>query len=65
MIFRGHLLSPKVAAGEESLEVALVEEAQVPWKDIAFRTVGLTLKHWFADRKSGTYGFHAEDILPR
>jgi hypothetical protein len=27
--------------------------------------VGLTLKYWFADRKSGSFGFHAEDILPR
>ena len=37
----------------------------MPWKDIAFRTVGLTLKHWFADRARGAFGFHAEDILPR
>jgi len=34
----------------------------VPWKDIAFRTVGLTLKRWFADRARGAFGFHAEDI---
>ena len=47
------------------LEVALFEEAQVPWKEIAFRTVGLTLKHWFADRRRGGFGFHAEDIAPR
>ena len=51
--------------GEESLEVALYEEAQVPWKEIAFRTVGLTLKHWFADRQAGAFGFHAEDVAPR
>ena len=34
----------------------------IPWKDIAFRTVGLTLKHWFADRGRGAFGFHAEDL---
>ena len=50
--------------GEETLEVALFEEARIPWKEIAFRTVGATLRHWFADRKRGTFGFHAEDILP-
>jgi len=49
--------------GEESLEVALYEEAEVPWKEIAFRTVGLTLKLWFADRRSGSFGFHAEDLI--
>jgi 8-oxo-dGTP pyrophosphatase MutT (NUDIX family) len=48
--------------GEETLEVALWEEAKIPWKDIAFRTVGLTLKHWFADRGRGAFGFHAEDL---
>ncbi|MGH8745969.1 MAG: NUDIX domain-containing protein [Burkholderiales bacterium] len=51
--------------GEESLEVALFEEAHIPWPEIAFRTVGLTLKHWFADRERGSFGFHAEDIAPR
>ena len=65
LFYRARLLDLEFRPGEESLEVALVEETQVPWKDIAFRTVGLTLKHWFADRKSGSFGFHAEDILPR
>jgi ADP-ribose pyrophosphatase YjhB (NUDIX family) len=62
VFFRARLLDLDFKAGEESLEVALFEEAQVPWKDIAFRTVGLTLKHWFADRARGNFGFHAEDI---
>jgi len=62
LFYRARLLDLEFKPGEESLEVALYEEAQVPWKDIAFRTVGLTLKHWFAERRTGTYGFHAEDI---
>jgi len=62
LFYRARLLDLEFKPGEESLEVALVEEAQVPWKDIAFRTVGLTLKHWFADRKAGAFGFHAEDV---
>ena len=49
-------------AGEETLEVALVDEAAIPWPDIAFRTVAYTLKQWFEDRKRGAYGFHAADI---
>jgi ADP-ribose pyrophosphatase YjhB (NUDIX family) len=65
LFYRARLLDLEFDPGEESLEVALVEEAQVPWKDIAFRTVGLTLKHWYADRKAGSFGFHAEDIAPR
>jgi ADP-ribose pyrophosphatase YjhB (NUDIX family) len=48
--------------GEESLEVALFDEAAIPWKDIAFRTVATTLRLWFADRARGAFTFHAEDI---
>ena len=65
LFYRARLLDQEFRPGEESLEVALLEEAQVPWKDIAFRTVGLTLKHWFADRRAGAFGFHAEDVAPR
>lgn len=60
--FRARLLDLEFKPGVESLEVALFEEARMPWKDIAFRTVGLTLKHWFADRASGSFSFHAEDL---
>ncbi len=49
--------------GEETLEVAMFEESRIPWDEIAFRTVGLTLKRWFADRAKGSFSFHAEDLL--
>ena len=62
LFYRARLLDLEFKPGAESLEVALFEEAQVPWRDIAFRTVGLTLRHWFADRARGDFGFHAEDI---
>ena len=62
VFYRARLLDLDFKPGEESLEVALFEEARVPWKDIAFRTVGLTLKHWFADRARSSFGFHTEDI---
>jgi ADP-ribose pyrophosphatase YjhB (NUDIX family) len=48
--------------GEETLEVALFDEAAIPWQEIAFRTVAATLRHWLADRARGAFGFHAEDI---
>jgi 8-oxo-dGTP pyrophosphatase MutT (NUDIX family) len=62
VFYRARVLDLEFKPGEESLEVALVEEAQIPWPDIAFRTVGLTLRHWFADRAQGAFGFHAEDL---
>ena len=65
LFFRARLVDVEFKPGTETLQVALFEEAKVPWKEIAFRTVGLTLKHWFSDRARGTFGFHAEDVAPR
>jgi len=62
LFYRARILDLEFRPGEESLEVALVEEGGVPWKEIAFRTVGITLRRWFADRAQGSFGFHAEDI---
>ncbi|HYR35142.1 MAG TPA: NUDIX hydrolase [Burkholderiales bacterium] len=62
LFYRARLRNLEFKPGEETLEVTLVEEAAIPWQEIAFRTVGLTLKRWFADRERGTFGFHAEDL---
>ena len=62
VFYRARLLDLEFKPGEETLEVALFDEAAIPWKDIAFRTVGLTLKFWLSDRKTGSFTFHAEDI---
>jgi len=62
LFYRARLRDLEFKPGEETLEVALLEEAAIPWQEIAFRTVGLTLKHWFEDRKRGAFAFHAEDI---
>jgi ADP-ribose pyrophosphatase YjhB (NUDIX family) len=62
VFYRARLLDLEFKPGVESLEVALFEENKIPWQDIAFRTVGATLRHWFADRRRGAFGFHAEDI---
>ena len=62
LFYRARLVDLNFRPGAESLEVALCEEAELPWKEIAFRTVGATLRHWFADRARGQFGFHSEDI---
>jgi hypothetical protein len=40
----------------------LFDEADIPWDEIAFRTVKETLEHFFADRRAGQFGFHVLDI---
>jgi ADP-ribose pyrophosphatase YjhB (NUDIX family) len=62
MFYRAEMVSPDFAAGEESLEVGLYAEDEIPWDDLAFRTVIETLRAFFADRKAGSYGFHTVPI---
>ncbi|MDP2170224.1 MAG: NUDIX hydrolase [Rhodocyclaceae bacterium] len=64
VIYRARLLKAEFAPGEESLEVALFDEASIPWDDIAFRTIAMTLRHFFADRAAGSFGLHVEAIAP-
>jgi len=56
------LLSPEFAPGTETQEALLFDEADIPWDEIAFRTVKETLEHFFADRRAGHFGFHVLDI---
>ena len=62
LYYLARLRSLEFKPGEETLEVAMFQESDIPWKDIAFRTVAATLRHWFADRQKGAFAFHAEDL---
>ncbi len=62
LFYRARLLSDTFDPGVETMEAQLFEETQVPWDEIAFRTVRETLKCYFADRSNGNFGFHAIDI---
>src|SRR5438045_8762265 len=64
IFYRARLLDQEFAAGEETLEVGLFRQGEIPWKEIAFRTISTTLHHFYADRKAGAFGFHAGEILP-
>jgi ADP-ribose pyrophosphatase YjhB (NUDIX family) len=50
--------------GVETLELRLFREDEIPWDEIAFRTIAITLRHFFADRRAGNYRFHTEDLTP-
>ena len=62
LFYRARLRDLEFKPGEETLEIALLEESQIPWPEIAFRTVGYTLKRWFEDRSRGSFAFHAADL---
>ena len=62
MFYLAEMSSPEFSSGEESLDVRLYAEHEIPWDDLAFYTVIETLKHYYADRKAGSFGFHTVPI---
>jgi ADP-ribose pyrophosphatase YjhB (NUDIX family) len=62
LYYRARMLDDTLDPGPETLEARLFDEAEVPWDELAFRTVRRTLEHFFADRREGRYGVHAGDI---
>jgi ADP-ribose pyrophosphatase YjhB (NUDIX family) len=53
MVFLSDLVDLDFFPGEESLEVELFREEEIPWNEIAFTAVQFSLENFFADRKLG------------
>ncbi len=66
MFYLAELLDLDFAPGEESLEVQLFAEQDIPWDELAFPTIRTTLELFFADRvkirEGGSYSVHTQDI---
>jgi len=62
LFYRAQLLSTDFDPGHETMEAKLFTETEIPWDDIAFRTVKETLTRYFADRRQGQFGTHVVDI---
>jgi ADP-ribose pyrophosphatase YjhB (NUDIX family) len=66
VFYRARLLDEDFGPGTESLEVRLFREEEIPWDDLAFRTVATTLRLYFEDRRrGGGFGVHTREIPPR
>src|SRR5438132_3279804 len=55
VMFHARLLDLDFGPGSESLEVKLFDESDIPWSEIAFRTITRTLRNYFLDRKLGEF----------
>ena len=64
LFYRGRLPKPIYAAGIESLDVELFETTDIPWNELAFRSVKLCLERYLEDKKSGHFGFHEAELPP-
>jgi ADP-ribose pyrophosphatase YjhB (NUDIX family) len=62
VIYGATLTDLNFSAGEETLDVRLFSEYEVPWDEIAFRTIAMTLRHYFDDRRAGALQFHTGDL---
>ena len=65
MMFRSRLLDLDFGPGTESLEVRLFDERDIPWEQLAFRTIARTLRNFFLDRRLGQYKLHVSSIERR
>jgi len=62
MFFRAQLVDLDFSAGDESLEVRLFDQQDIPWSELAFPTIGRTLECFFADRVQQTFPVRNEAV---
>jgi ADP-ribose pyrophosphatase YjhB (NUDIX family) len=62
VFFRATLPEPRFGAGEESLDVQLFDEQDIPWPELAFESGVFSLRHYLADRRAGLEPLHFLDL---
>ena len=65
VLYRAKLLDLDFYAGPESLDVQLFNEEDIPWEQLAFKTIENTLKHFFVDRKHSNFSIYTSVISKR
>jgi ADP-ribose pyrophosphatase YjhB (NUDIX family) len=62
LYYLAELTSDQFNPGFETQEARLFLESEIPWEELAFRTVQETLKHYFEDRQTGEFKVHTFNI---
>ena len=62
LYYRARLLSDRFNPGPETIETRLCTESEIPWEEIAFKTVTETLRSFFEDRRRGAFTVHVIDL---
>lgn len=55
VFYRAELVDGLFGVGEESLETRLFRAEDIPWSDLAFRSVRMTLEKYLADQRAGRF----------
>ena len=65
MFFLSEMVNGDYAAGDESADAGLFAEDEIPWDELAFPTIGRTLKFFIQDRANGDeFPVRTQDIPP-
>ena len=62
LFYRARMVDTHLDPGPETIEARLFREDEIPWDELAFRTVRQTLELFFEDRRKGHFGVHVADI---
>ena len=67
LYYRARLLSDRFNPGHETIEARLFSENEIPWDELAFKTVRETLLRYFDDRRKGQLrgSQHRHRLTPR
>ena len=60
--YRAKLLNLDFDPGHETIEARLFTESEIPWDEIAFKTVKETLVLYFSNHRAKQFGVHVMDI---
>ncbi len=55
LFYRARLLNDRFDPGHETMEAKLFTEDEIPWDELAFRTVREALRFYFDDRRRGSF----------
>ncbi len=64
LVYRGRLRAEEFGCGNESLDVRLFEEREIPWDELAFPVIREILRRYAADRRAGRFSVHSGTIAP-
>jgi ADP-ribose pyrophosphatase YjhB (NUDIX family) len=65
VFFRSRMRTPHFAVTHESLEVALVDERDIPWNELAFPSTEYALRRFVEDRAAGIDRHHVAEMQRR
>ncbi len=63
IFYLGKLKDLNFSPGQESLDVRLFSEADIPWNEIAFPVVDKLIRYYFEDKEKGKFNVHTEDLI--